>query len=445
MNLEQKYGFRSLFNFVPEGDCRVPDELRHTLERAGFEIGVHGLEHDGKLYDSKAVFASKAVRIREYLQHWKASGFRSPLMQHRLSWLHQLGVQYDSSTFDTDPFEPQPDGVGTAFPFWVPGPNGTGYVELPYTLPQDFSLFVVLREQNINIWKRKLDWLVEHGGMALLLTHPDYMSFHGKTTPYEYPVSHYEEILRYIRQKYDGAFWNALPREVSRFYTDSLPAVSRNSRKKICMVAYTNYESDNRVRRYAEALVKRGDHVDVIAISEGNAPLGEEEISGVRVCKIQRRENIDQGKWTYAWSLLRFLAAASLLLARKHEEVGYDVIHVHNSPGFLVFSAWYPKWMGAKVILDIHEIAPELFSVKFLEKVEITYVKILNSIEKASADFADHVIIPNHLWQEKLISCSVAKEKCSVFMNYADSGVFYRRIRTRNDGRHIILFLGTFQ
>ena len=445
MKLELAHGFRSSFNFVPEGDYRVPDELRQTLEQSGFEIGVHGLEHDGKLYDSKAEFASKAVRIRDYLQRWKAAGFRSPLMQHRLSWLHQLDVEYDTSTFDTDPFEPQPDGVGTVFPFWVPSQNDAGYVELPYTLPQDFTLFVVLREQNIDIWKQKLDWLAEHGGMALLTVHPDYMSFDGKRTAYEYPVSHYEELLRYVHQKYEGAFWHALPREVSRFYTASLLPGARNSRKKICMLAYTNYESDNRVRRYAEALVKRGDHVDVIAISGENTPLGEEEISGVRVYRIQRREHIERGKWTYAWPLLRFLVASSIFLARRHREVLYDLIHVHNVPDFLVFAAWYPKWTGAKVILDIHDIVPELFASKFRAKGQAHYVKLLKSIEKASAAFADHVIISNHLWEQKLISRSVPKEKCSVFLNHVDSGVFSRRIRTRDDGRYIILFPGTFQ
>ena len=155
MELEAKHGFRSSFNFVPEGEYQLPDALRSTLEKADFEVGIHGLEHDGKLYSSKAKFAAKAERIKEYLQRWNACGFRSPLMQHRLPWLHQLGVEYDCSTFDTDPFEPEPDGVGTIFPFWVPGPKGSGYVELPYTLPQDFALYVVLREQNINIWKRK--------------------------------------------------------------------------------------------------------------------------------------------------------------------------------------------------------------------------------------------------------------------------------------------------
>ena len=177
MDLELKYGLHSSFNFVPEGEYRVPDQLREAIGGAGFEVGVHGLEHDGKLYASKARFASKAAKIRHYLQKWNASGFRSPLMQHKLAWLHELRAEYDASTFDTDPFEPEPHGVETIFPFWVPGPQGGGYVELPYTLVQDFTLFIVLREGNIDIWKQKLDWVAEHGGMALLNTHPDYMCF----------------------------------------------------------------------------------------------------------------------------------------------------------------------------------------------------------------------------------------------------------------------------
>ncbi|MBZ5581458.1 MAG: glycosyltransferase [Acidobacteriia bacterium] len=217
--LDAQHGFRSSFNFVPEGEYRLSPAIRRDLVNAGFEIGVHGLEHDGKLYASRAIYARKAAGINKYLQEWNACGFRSPLMQHRLSWLHNLSILYDSSTFDTDPFEPEPDGVGAIFPFWVAGPGDSGYVELPYTLPQDFTLFVILRERNIEIWKRKLDWLAERGGMVLLNTHPDYMSFQGAPARDEYPASYYEEFLAYVRQKYEGLFWTARPCDVARFCT----------------------------------------------------------------------------------------------------------------------------------------------------------------------------------------------------------------------------------
>src|SRR6266850_6480337 len=171
LELDQDLGFRSCFSFVPQGDYTISQDLRQELTGNGFEVGVHDLNHDGKLFHNRADFSAKARRINHYLKDWGAVGFRSAFMLRNLDWLHDLNIQYDSSTFDTDPFELQPDGVGTIFPFWVPRPNGrqqpkvadyqsltgsaNGYVELPYTLPQDSTLFLLLGEQTSNIWLRK--------------------------------------------------------------------------------------------------------------------------------------------------------------------------------------------------------------------------------------------------------------------------------------------------
>ena len=445
MDVEVKHGFKSCFNFVPEGEYEISDATREILQHSGFEVGVHGLEHDGKLYSSKAKFAAKVPRINEYLRKWNCSGFRSPLMQHRLEWLHALNIEYDASTFDTDPFEPQPDGSETIFPFWVPGPDGSGYVELPYTLVQDFTLFEVLRERNIDIWKRKVDWIAEHGGMVLVNTHPDYMCFEGKPKRDEFPVSHYEELLRYIHEKYDGCYWPALPREVARYYCQQVPLSDRNTRKKICMVAYTPYESDNRVRRYAETLVKRGDKVDVIAISGSDFAKPDKEINGVTVYRVQHREHNERTKWTYAWRLLRFLMRSSKMLTRLHKRNRYDVVHIHNMPDFLVFAAWYPKLTGTKLILDIHDVVPELFANKFPTKLKTAYVGLLTAIERWSARFVDHVIVSNHIWHKTVVERSVPEHNCSVLINHVDPEMFARHPRTRTDDRFIVLFPGSLQ
>ena len=219
MELEEKLGFRSSFNFVPER-YSVSKNLRNDLVNRGFEVGVHGLKHDGKLFSSKEIFQKRAIKINQYIEEYRAVGFRSPAMHHNLDWIHGLNIKYDASTFDTDPFEPQSDGVGTIFPFWVRGTsNQSGYVELPYTLVQDFSLFILMRERTIDIWKKKLDWIAQKGGMALLNTHPDYMFFGGnKLGLEEYPVRYYEEFLEYIRNKYEGQYWHALPRKVAHFW-----------------------------------------------------------------------------------------------------------------------------------------------------------------------------------------------------------------------------------
>jgi len=219
-NIEEKLGLRSSFNFVPE-KYKVDSDLRKHLADKGFEIGVHGLNHDGKLYTNRNVFHERADKINKYLKEWDAIGFRSPSMHHNLEWIHELDIEYDSSSFDTDPFEPQPDGAETIFPFLVQYEKDKHcYVELPYTLPQDFTLFILMEEKNIEIWKRKLDWIVENGGMALVVSHPDFMHFgRGSMGREEYPAEYYEEFLEYIKNNYNGMYWHALPREVARFWS----------------------------------------------------------------------------------------------------------------------------------------------------------------------------------------------------------------------------------
>ncbi len=221
--VDRELGFRSSFNFVP-ADYHTPAELRARIVANGGEVGVHGLHHDGKLFSSWKAFREAATHINAYLAEWGAVGFRAPAMHHNLDWIRHLDVEYDASTFDTDPFEAQPDGAGVVFPFWVaPADGRAGYVELPYTLPQDFTVFVLMREPSIDIWARKLDWLVTRGGMALLNTHPDYMCFEpGSRRLEEYPVRLYREFLSYVGRRYEGRYWNPLPREVARFWKEAV-------------------------------------------------------------------------------------------------------------------------------------------------------------------------------------------------------------------------------
>jgi len=220
--LEMEMGFRSSFNFVPEGEYRTPSSLRAFLSSNGFEVGVHDLYHDGTLYRSKTGFYDAALSINEHLSQWQAVGFRSAFMFHNLEWLKQLDILYDASTFDTDPFEPQPDAANTIFPFWVPRPDGSGYVELPYTLAQDSTLFLVLGEKKNDIWKRKLDWIAQHGGLALVNVHPDYIAFGDRGGRAEYPVTLYKEFLAYVSAKFGDSAWCVLPREAAEFVKDAL-------------------------------------------------------------------------------------------------------------------------------------------------------------------------------------------------------------------------------
>lgn len=232
MNLEGDLGFRSSFNFVAH-DYHLPEKLRHKLVEEGFEIGVHGLEHNRKLYESVTTFAEHAKQINEYLREWGAVGFRSPCVYHNFEWLHALDISYEASAFDTDPFEPQSDALGTIFPIHQTRVPGREYVVLPYTLPQDFTLFILFRETNIDVWKKKLAWVAEQGGMALLITHPDYMSFDAPPAFDEYDPELYRELLRHVTSEYPGQYWHALPHEVATFWNLSYPELSAGSGDEI--------------------------------------------------------------------------------------------------------------------------------------------------------------------------------------------------------------------
>ena len=281
--------------------------------------------------------------------------------------------------------------------------------------------------------------------MVLLNTHPDYMCFGGKPAQDEFPVEQYEGCCAiFMRNMKDPIGLRRREKCRGTTVTESrLPLGIRG--RKICMLAYTAYEFDNRVRRYAETLAKRGDKVDVIALGGTYFRKPVEEINGVRVYRVQNREYDERHKWTYAWRLLRFLWKSSVALTRLHERNSYDLIHIHNMPDFLVFAAWYPKLTGVKLILDVHDLVPELFASKFEADDRSGYVGLLKKTEKMSAGFVDHVIVSNDLWRQTLISRSVSEEKCSVFLNHVDPAVFYRRQRTRSDGKFIILFPGSFQ
>jgi glycosyltransferase involved in cell wall biosynthesis len=211
---------------------------------------------------------------------------------------------------------------------------------------------------------------------------------------------------------------------------------------RVCMLAYSFYESDGRVRRYAEALVQRGDEVDVIALGT-QFPCKHDVLKGVNVYRIQRRIPNEKRKFSYLFRMLKFLLKSSIILTKKHLKNSYQLIHVHNVPDFLVFAALIPKLLGARIILDIHDIVPEFYGSKFNVSDDSLTFKVLLLLEKASVAFADHVIISNHIWRKTLTDRSVKEEKCTAILNYPDSSIFYKRPRCRNGGKFIIIYPGT--
>jgi glycosyltransferase involved in cell wall biosynthesis len=211
----------------------------------------------------------------------------------------------------------------------------------------------------------------------------------------------------------------------------------------VCMVTYSFYEMDNRVRRYAETLARRGDTVEAVALRQpGQAPT--EIIRGVRVRRIQLREPNEKGKWSYFIKVFLFLLSSTLYLSFRHLRRPYDFIHVHSIPDFEVFAALLPKLTGAKVILDIHDLVPELYTSKFNVSPNSWLRKLLLWIEKLSAAFSDHVIVANDIWHNTLVSRSVPASKCTAILNFPDPTIFFPRQRdARGEDRFIVLYPGT--
>lgn len=208
------------------------------------------------------------------------------------------------------------------------------------------------------------------------------------------------------------------------------------------MVTYSFYEGDTRVMRYAEALVQRGDQVDVIALRQGNQSRAA-VVDGVNVFRIQAPRANTVGRLAYIVGVLLFLFRAMVLVTRRHLRARYQLVHLHSVPDFIVFTSWVPKLTGAKLILDIHDLLPELYASKYGEKNDSFLFKFLVLVEQASGAFTDHVISANDLWQEKLRARSFKNGKCSVLVNLPDRAIFFQRGRTRTDQKFIILYPGT--
>jgi glycosyltransferase involved in cell wall biosynthesis len=175
--------------------------------------------------------------------------------------------------------------------------------------------------------------------------------------------------------------------------------------------------------RYVQTLAERGEDVDVIALRRQGRPWRESEAS-VRVYQIQRRGTTEKRPWTYLLKTLWFWLKSMLLVTGLQMRRRYHVVHVHNVPDFLVFGAWLPKLMGARVILDIHDIVPELYAGKFNRTPSSVVFRLLTAIERACCSFADHVIISNDIWRDRLTSRSVPASKCTTILNYPDLNVF---------------------
>ena len=138
MGMEADFNLVSAFEVVPEERYEVPDSFLQSLRDGGCEVALHGLNHDGHLFDSEEEFRARAEKINRYLHKWDARGFRSPIMYRRQEWLHHLDIAYDMSVPNVARLDPQRGGCCTVRPYFL-----GDVLELPLTTIQDYTLLAV--------------------------------------------------------------------------------------------------------------------------------------------------------------------------------------------------------------------------------------------------------------------------------------------------------------
>lgn len=203
-DLEESLGFRSAFNFGAWYDVD-PGVLRELTSR-GFEVGLHGIVHDRSLFSSRREFERQLPLLRQWAQLYGAVGFRSPSTHRRFEWLAELPLRYDGTIPHSDPYEPQPGGCCSLWPFFV-----GDIVELPYTLPQDHTLLTLLGHRTPALWIETARLIEDRFGLIHCISHPDagYLGNAAKRAIYA-------DFLRALAER--KRVWHALPAEVAGWW-----------------------------------------------------------------------------------------------------------------------------------------------------------------------------------------------------------------------------------
>jgi hypothetical protein len=225
MRLDQEYGTVASFQLVPEERYVVKPQFRRTIENAGFEVNVHDLNHDGRLFGKRERFLRRAAKINSYGKAWGAKGFRAGAMYRNADWLNELTFAYDMSVPNAAHMEPQFGGCCTLMPFQM-----GGMVELPLTATQDYTLFHMLDNYSVDLWMQEVEFLERAHGLISLIVHPDYVVKRRARQIYVQLLAHLAEL----RQK--RRIWHALPCEVAKWWKQrsALELKYEEGRWKIC-------------------------------------------------------------------------------------------------------------------------------------------------------------------------------------------------------------------
>jgi glycosyltransferase involved in cell wall biosynthesis len=201
------------------------------------------------------------------------------------------------------------------------------------------------------------------------------------------------------------------------------------SGRRAAVLLFSYYPEDNRPRRSAEALVNEGMQVELICLRKSKEERARETFNGVNIRRLPLRRRRG-GPIAYFLQYSAFLLITFFLLATRSLTRRFDLVHVHNMPDFLIFSAAVPKLLGAKVILDLHDPMPELMMTIFRLEASSSAVRLLKHFERWSIALADTVFTVNLACKKIFESRSCRADKVHVVMNSPDENIFaFRSVR----------------
>ncbi len=214
---------------------------------------------------------------------------------------------------------------------------------------------------------------------------------------------------------------------------------------RIAMIGFAYYPRDPRIRREAEALIEAGCCVDVICLRQsGEQP--REIINGANIYRVPLQHK-RAGRLYYLWAYLCFICMAFLRVSILYVRKRYDLVHVHNMPDVLVYSALLPRLCGCKMILDLHDPMPEVYMSKYAVSAKHRAIRLLRSMEKWSIWFSDVVLTVNTACRDLFISRGCPPSKIHVVMNLPQDSVFCKARKNRNTAssrrRFVIMYHGT--
>ena len=207
MDLDDSFHVESSFQLVPESDAS--DGLWDAIRSRGFEVNVHDLNHDGRLFQSKPEFMRRAAQINRYARIFQCRGFRAGGMYREQTWYDAFDFDYDMSVPSAAHLEPQRGGCCTAMPYFI-----GDILELPLTTTQDYSLFHILGIYSAALWKEQVELILARNGFVSFITHPDYLiERRARET--------YIELLRHLGAlRSERNVWFAPPADVNRWWRD---------------------------------------------------------------------------------------------------------------------------------------------------------------------------------------------------------------------------------